>query len=90
MNNQTQLQISDYQIEPATIRSLVPSPENDMIYGAVQDDEQMDALVESIRIRGLQEPILISDDAYIVSGHRRYHACKRLGYGAPTTAPPNG
>ena len=37
----------------------------------VRDDEEMEALVESIRQYG--------DNYEIVSGHRRYEACKRLG-----------
>ena len=50
----------------------------------VRDDEEMEALVESIRQFGVLNPILVrfksgSSGGYeIVSGHRRYEACKRL------------
>jgi hypothetical protein len=57
---------------PAT--EIKPSPENDEIYGQIQDDGQMDALVESIKKRGLEEPILLTADHYILSGHRRFYA----------------
>ena len=50
----------------------------------VRDDEDMEALVESIRQFGVLNPIIVRErrrlgDKYeIVSGHRRYEACKRL------------
>lgn len=51
----------------------------------VRDDEEMEALVESIRQYGVLNPIIVrerrqyGDNYEIVSGHRRYEACKRLG-----------
>ena len=51
----------------------------------VRDDEDMEALVESIRQFGVLNPIIVrerrkyGDNYEIVSGHRRYEACKRLG-----------
>ncbi|MCQ2354255.1 MAG: ParB/RepB/Spo0J family partition protein [Clostridia bacterium] len=51
----------------------------------VKDDEDMDALKESIRERGVITPLLIrqkDDDSgryEIISGHRRKHACELLG-----------
>ncbi len=48
----------------------------------VKDDEDMEALVESIRQYGVLNPIIVRkrvNGGYeIVSGHRRYEACKRL------------
>lgn len=48
----------------------------------VKDDEDMAALVESIRQYGVLNPIIVHkrvNGGYeIVSGHRRYEACKRL------------
>lgn len=50
----------------------------------ISDDEEMDALVESIRQFGVLTPIIVrfkngDNRGYeIVSGHRRYEACKRL------------
>ena len=50
----------------------------------VRKDEDMDALVESIRARGVITPITLrpkEDGRYeIVSGHRRRKACEILGY----------
>ena len=51
----------------------------------VRDDEDMEALVESIRQYGVLNPIIVrerrhfGDNYEIESGHRRYEACKRLG-----------
>ena len=49
----------------------------------VLDNEDMDALVESIRTQGVLTPLCvrqIEDDVYeIISGHRRLHACKKAG-----------
>ena len=54
----------------------------------VLDDEDMEALVESIRIQGVLTPLVVrpmEEDAYeIISGHRRLHACKKAGI---TTVP---
>ena len=48
----------------------------------VKDDEDMEALVESVRQYGVLNPIIVRkrvNGGYeIVSGHRRYEACKRL------------
>ena len=49
----------------------------------VLDNEDMEALVESIRTQGVLTPLCVrqmEDDAYeIISGHRRLHACKKAG-----------
>lgn len=48
----------------------------------VRDDEEMQQLVESIRANGVLNPIIIRPvrGGYeIVSGHRRYAACQKLG-----------
>lgn len=69
-----------YAVEFVSIGSINPSPENDLVYGKVEHDEQMESLIDSIRNRGLEEPIVISSDNFIVSGHRRYFACRALGW----------
>ena len=60
------------------IDDIYPSPENDRIYGEVEHDNQMDDLIESIREHGLEEPLIISLDNYVISGHRRLYACQCL------------
>jgi len=60
---------------------IKPSPENDDLYGQIEDDAQMAALVESIQKRGLEEPLLLTADRYILSGHRRFYAIKTYSPG---------
>ncbi len=69
----------DYTVEMVPASSIKPSPENDSVYGEIEHDEQMDALIASIRSRGLEEPIIASSDGFIISGHRRYFACEQVG-----------
>ena len=49
----------------------------------VADNEEMDQLVESIRTQGVLNPVvvrLIENGEYeVISGHRRLHACKKVG-----------
>jgi hypothetical protein len=59
---------------------LKPSPENDALYRPVSmDDPEVIRLAESIKQRGLLEPIIITEDNYILSGHRRRVACMLAG-----------
>lgn len=66
----------DGQIVERLLSSIRPSPENDKLYRPVSGaDPEIVALAESIRKKGLLEPIVITLDDYIISGHRRYAAC---------------
>ncbi|NPA23964.1 MAG: ParB N-terminal domain-containing protein [Crenarchaeota archaeon] len=43
-------------------------------------EERVRELIESIRRTGLQEPIIVDSETYmIIDGHHRVEACKRLG-----------
>jgi ParB/Sulfiredoxin domain len=61
------------------LSSLKASPENSQLYRDAENDPDIDALARSIRKRGLQEPLIVTADNYIVSGHRRYAALSRIG-----------
>jgi len=62
------------------VASLKPSPENENLYDRKdEDDRGIMELAESIRQRGLHEYPVITEDNYIVSGHRRHLALQRLG-----------
>ena len=51
---------------------LRPAPENEQLYRPVSPgDPDVRALAESIRQHGVKEPLVISLDHYIISGHRR-------------------
>ena len=61
------------------IDSLRAHPDNERIYhktNSFADNE----LKESIRREGLLEPIAITRDGMILSGHRRVRACSELGH----------
>jgi ParB/RepB/Spo0J family partition protein len=57
------------------VADLKPHPDNLRIYGDAADAE----LVESIRTKGVLEPLLITLDNLIVSGHRRWRAAQAAG-----------
>jgi len=60
------------------VDSLKPSPENPKLYDA-EDGDEIDKLADSIDRIGLQHAPLVTQDNYIVSGHRRHQALQRLG-----------
>jgi hypothetical protein len=63
-----------------SLDSIRPSPENNLIYRPVRsDDPGIQDLARSIREHGLREPIVVTRDGYILSGHRRHAACRLAG-----------
>jgi ParB-like nuclease domain len=63
------------ELDHVQVRSLgllQVAPENDDIYTKIAwDDPELLELAKSIKTWGVQEPIIISSDGYIISGHRR-------------------
>lgn len=68
------------ELKPGHVRVspslLKPSPENDTLYGASHD---IDVFAEHLRGKGVLEPLVITLDYFIVSGHRRCAAAIRAG-----------
>lgn len=63
-----------------SVSKIKPSKENDQLYRPVDlDDPQTIALAESIREFGVREPLVLTLDGFILSGHRRYAAAKLAG-----------
>src|SRR6266516_2809358 len=59
---------------------IYPSAENAELYRPVTpDDPETIALADSIKEHGIREPIVISEDFYILSGHRRHVAARMAG-----------
>jgi DNA-binding Lrp family transcriptional regulator len=59
--------------------AIEPAALNDQLYDPVDESEpSFLALVDSIREHGIVEPIVVSGDGYILSGHRRHAAARRL------------
>jgi ParB/RepB/Spo0J family partition protein len=62
------------------LTSIKPAPENDAIYAPIAwDDPSIQDLARSIKENGVKEPLLISKDGYIISGHRRRIAAMLAG-----------
>ena len=67
-------------VQVLPIGSIRPAHENGVVYAAISvDDPEVRELAKSIKARGIQEPLLISQDGYIISGHRRWVAAQIAG-----------
>ena len=63
-----------------SVSDISPSPENDELYRPVSaDDPEIIALADSICEHGVREPLVITEDHFILSGHRRYVAAQLAG-----------
>ena len=62
------------------LASIRPSPENDHIYRPIDPScPDLRALASSIRKNGVLDPIVVTRDGWILSGHRRHAAAKLAG-----------
>jgi hypothetical protein len=62
------------------LSAIRPSPENDKLYRPIDpSDPALIALADSIAKLGILEPLVISTDGYVISGHRRYAAALLAG-----------
>jgi ParB/Sulfiredoxin domain len=62
------------------LNEITPSPENALLYKPVTpDDEATIELAESIREHGILDPLVVSADYYVISGHRRLCAGRMAG-----------
>lgn len=69
-----------YRVTRKRLSSIRPAPENAEIYGVVDpEDAEVRKLADSIAEQGLHEPLIVTEDGYLVSGHRRYTALKLIG-----------
>ena len=63
-----------------SLNKLKPSPENGELYRPVDpDDPDIAALTDSIVELGILEPLIVTLDGYIISGHRTYAAARKAG-----------
>jgi hypothetical protein len=71
---------SSQELVLVPVSDISPAPENDEIYGVVSpDDPEVRELARSINQVGLKDPLLISQDRFIISGHRRWVAAQLVG-----------
>lgn len=74
------LEVDHKDVVMVRLCDIRPAPENDKLYRPVDpSDPAIIAMAESIRVK-LREPLVLSLDRYILSGHRRFAACKLLGW----------
>lgn len=64
-------------VSEASVSELEPHQKNREIYGDTDDLE--DTFVESIREKGVLEPLVITADKQVISGHRRLQAARNVG-----------
>lgn len=65
-------------MQQININELKPHPRNNEFFDDMSGDKWNDFL-DSVKSRGIIEPIVIAHDKMIVSGHQRVRACKELG-----------
>jgi hypothetical protein len=73
-------ELGQVRIQQKRVNDLRPSPENDKLYRPIDpEDPDIIGLARSIQKDGVLEPLVISVDDYIISGHRRLAAAKLAG-----------
>jgi phage N-6-adenine-methyltransferase len=63
-------------VSEASVTELEPHPKNTEIYGDTDELEQ--TFVESIREKGVLEPLVITEEKQVISGHRRLKAARKV------------
>ncbi len=73
-------QVSIRPVSMVPINLVSPAPENLDLYRPVrEDDPEVISLADSIRSQGVLEPLVISGDGFLLSGHRRLVAARLAG-----------
>jgi hypothetical protein len=68
------------KIQHVPLASITPSDINDDVYRPPSmDDPDIQAMAQSMRERGVLQPLTITTDGFILSGHRRYCAAAVAG-----------
>ena len=65
-------------MQQININELKPHPRNNEFFDDMTN-EKWNEFLESVKLRGVIEPIVITQDKVIVSGHQRVRAFKELG-----------
>jgi len=81
-NGKRRKQADVFKVGPQTVKceELTPSPENNLIYRRRSTtDADFRRFVEGIRDKGVEAPLLVSRDGYIMSGHQRLAAAMEVG-----------
>lgn len=69
-----------FNLRKYPIKFITTSPENKRIYRKISpEDPDIIELAKSIKDEGILEDLIISEDDYIISGHRRFAAAHLVG-----------
>ena len=60
------------------VTELKPHPQNDYFFDDMSGEKWTEFL-ESVKTSGVIEPVIITQNKVVVSGHQRIRACKELG-----------
>lgn len=79
--NRTKMSHDSFHVEMVPLYDLIPCPLNDEIYKPIDTNSpEMQPLIDSIIREGkVLEPLVVTMDNFIISGHRRYFAASRAG-----------
>lgn len=68
------------QVSTRPAAEIRPAPENDTLYRPVDpEDPELAALARDIERNGVLDPLVVTVDGYLLSGHRRLAAAKLAG-----------
>lgn len=76
-DNETKLLTVSDEIQYVRLDRLKPHPRNEEVYG---NSDSIADLVESIKLKGYVQPLLVKTDGTIISGHRRWRTLTALGW----------
>ena len=63
-----------------SLSEISPAPENDKVYKPINPNEpDFKAFVEQVKVNGITDPLIVTIDGFLVSGHRRFAAAKVIG-----------
>lgn len=74
--------IERYRVRLVPVQEIKPSPENNEVYGPtnLSNDPALGNLIRSVERLGLEEPLILTQDKFVLSGHRRLFAVQSLGW----------
>ena len=66
------------EISMMAVDEIKPHPKNVEVYGDVEKDGSVAGLAQSISAAGIREPLVVTSEGVLVSGHRRLRAARSL------------
>ena len=66
-------------VETRSVAELQPHPLNERVFGAFRNAGEDADLVQSVQAQGILQPLLVTADGTVISGHRRLAAARLAG-----------